>query len=201
MNLWLKIALLVLVQIAALAAMIADKQWTLNTGTPVVLQTEPVDPRSLFMGDYARLNYQISRLRLDGEMVPGSDTALGGDKDFKRLDTVWVAIRPDPEGAKAVSVHHQRSAIPPDLLALKGEIQSLNEYEWDRAANKSVKQRTLHVRYGIEQYYVQEGTGRQIERPSGGEKVSIRVAIDSRGKAGILAVLLDGKERYRETLF
>ncbi|MCX7173033.1 MAG: GDYXXLXY domain-containing protein [Proteobacteria bacterium] len=195
MNLWLKITLLVVVQVAALAAMIADKQWTLNTGTPVVLQTEPVDPRSLFMGDYARFAYPISRLRLDGE------TALGGDKDFKQHDTLWVALKPDPDGAKAVSVHHQRSAIGPELLALKGEVQSLNENEWDRATNKSIPQRTLNVRYGIEQYYVQEGTGGEVERPRGGEKVSILVAIDARGKAGILAVLLDGRERYRESLF
>lgn len=195
MTLWLKIMLLVVIQIAALVAMIANKQWTLNTGTPVVLQTIPVDPRSLFMGDYARLTYSISRLRLDGE------TALGGDKNFKRHDTVWVAIKPDPDGAKAISVHHQRSAIPPGLLALKGEVQFFNEIEWDRTTNKSVKQRTLSVRYGIEQYYVQEGSGRKIERPQSGEKVSILVAIDERGKAGILAVLLDGRELYRETLF
>jgi hypothetical protein len=46
-----------------------------------------------------------------------------------------------------------------------------------------------------------EGTGRQIERPPGGEKISIFAAVDARGKAGILAVLLDGKARYRENLF
>lgn len=195
MNLWLKITLLATAQIAALSAMIADKQWTLNSGTPVVLQTEPVDPRSLFMGDYARLAYPISRLRLDG------DAALGGDKDFKRHDTVWVALKPDPDGAKAVSVHHQRGDVTPGLLALKGEVQYLNNSEWNPATRKSINQRTLHVRYGIEQYYVQEGTGRQVERPRGGEKVAILAAIDDRGKAGILAVLFDGKERYRETLF
>ena len=195
MSLWPKIAILAAAQVAALVAMIADKQWTLNTGTPVVLQTVPVDPRSLFMGDYARLSYSISQLHLDG------DTALGGDKIFKRHDAVWVALKPDPAGAKAVSVHHDRSGIPPDLLALKGEVQHFSENEWDRTTNKSVKRRTLNVRYGIEQYYVQEGTGSQIERPQGGEKVSILVAIDTCGKAGILAVLLDGRERYRETLF
>lgn len=195
MTLWPKIVLLVAVEVAALAAMIADKQWTLNTGTPVVLQTEPVDPRSLFMGDYARLAYPIGRLRLDGE------TALGGDKDFKRHDTVWVALKPEPDGAKVVSVHHRRSAIAPGLLALKGEVQNLNDMEWDRTINKTVRQRTLQVRYGIEQYYVQEGTGGQVERPRGGEKVSMLVAIDKRGKAGILAVLFDGSERYRERLF
>lgn len=195
MNLRLKIALLVAAQTAALGAMIADKQWTLDTGTPVVLQTVPVDPRSLFMGDYARLAYPIGQLPLDGA------AALGGDKDFKRHDSVWVALKPDPDGAHAVSVHHLRSNVPPDLLALKGEVQQIGDYTWDRATGKSVRQRTLNVRYGIEQYYVQEGAGRQIERPQGGEKVSIRVAIDTRGKAGILAVLLDGRERYSATLF
>lgn len=195
MNLWRKITLLAVVEIVALAAMIGDKQWTLDTGTPVFLKVEPVDPRSLFMGDYARLAYSISRLHLDGP------SALGGEKDFKRHDTVWVALRPDPDGAVAVSVHHQRSAVAPGLLALRGEVQHQSDADWDPATRKMVKQRTLQVRYGIEQYYVQEGAGRRIERPSGGEKVSILVAIDSRGKAGILAVLLDGHERYRETLF
>jgi len=195
MSLWLKLALLAGLQLFALGAMIADKQWTLNTGTPVVLATEPVDPRSLFMGDYARLAYSISRLPLDG------DAALGGDKDFARRDTVWVAITPDPAGAKAVSVHHERSAIPAGTLMLKAEVQSVQDMDWDRTTRQSFKRRTLNVRYGIEQYFVAEGTGRQIERPQGGEKVSMLVAVDTRGKAGILAVLLDGKERYRETLF
>jgi uncharacterized membrane-anchored protein len=195
MSIWLKISLLAAAQLAALVAMVADKQWTLNTGTPVVLQTVPVDPRSLFMGDYARLAYSISQLRLDGE------GALAGDKDFKRHDTLWLALKPEADGAQAVSVHHQRSAVPPELLALKGEVLNSSDSGWDRASNKPLRQHTLTVRYGIEQYYIQEGTGGQIERPRGGEKVSIRVAIDSRGKAGILAVLLDGRERYRETLF
>jgi carboxymethylenebutenolidase len=38
-------------------------------------------------------------------------------------------------------------------------------------------------------------------KDNGGEKITIRVAIDTRGKAGIQAVLFDGREVYRETLF
>ncbi len=195
MKLWTKIGLLAAVEIAVLAAMIADKQWTLHSGTPVLLQTVPVDPRSLFMGDYARLSYPISQLRLDGE------EALGGDKAFKRHDPVWVALKPEADGAKAVSLHHRRNDIPPGLLALKGEVESYSDFAWDPVNRTSNRQRTLHVRYGIEQYFVPEGSGRQIERPQGGEKVTLLVAIDSRGKAGIQALLFDGKERYRETLF
>lgn len=185
MSLWTKILLLLAVELAALAAMVADKQWTLARGIPVILQTEPVDPRSLFMGDYARLNYRISLLRLEG------DDALGGDKEFQRHDLVWVALQPHPDGARAVSVHHRREAVPPGLIALRGEVENPD----------GGRQRLLQVRYGIEQYFIPEGSGREIERPRGGEKVSLRVAIDARGKAGILAVLFDGRERYRETLF
>lgn len=78
------------------------------------------------------------------------------------------------------------------------KIQTVAALDWVRTLNLITR---LHVRYGIEQYYVQEGTGGQVERPRGGEQVAIRVAIDTRGKAGILAVLFDGQERYRETLF
>lgn len=193
MSLWSKIALLVAIQTLTVLAIVADKQWTLSTGTPVLLQTQPIDPRSLFMGDYVSLSYSISALPLDGE------AAVAGDQRFAQEDTVWVAIKPNVDGAQAVSVHHQRSAISPGLLALKGKVQRLDE-NMQSVAGRIVKRRTLHVRYGIEQYYVQEGTGHQIERPRGNEKVSVRVAIDARGQAGILALLLDGEVRYQERL-
>ena len=50
------LALVVLLQTAALVGMVAIKQRTLITGTPVLLKTEPVDPRSLFRGDYVILS-------------------------------------------------------------------------------------------------------------------------------------------------
>lgn len=195
MSLWAKITLLVAVEIAALTVMIVDKQWTLITGTPIVLQTEPIDPRSLLMGDYVRLNYAISHLRLDGE------NAIAGDKNFRSHDVVWVVLKPDPDGAKAVAVHHQRETIAPGLVVLKGEVIRFDESEWDADSKRSSPREILQVRYGIEQYFVQEGTGRAIERPLASEKLTILVAVDTRGKAGIQALLFNGRERYRETLF
>ena len=49
-------------QVILLVAFIAVKENTLRTGTSVLLQTAPVDPRSLFQGDYAILNYEIAVL-------------------------------------------------------------------------------------------------------------------------------------------
>lgn len=47
------------------------KEYTLRTGTEVILKTEPVDPRDLFRGDYVVLNYEISTLDL--EEIPVED--------------------------------------------------------------------------------------------------------------------------------
>jgi uncharacterized membrane-anchored protein len=57
------------------------------------------------------------------------------------------------------------------------------------------------VRYGIENYFVPEGEGRALEQPEEDEEVTILVAVDRYGNAGIKAVLVNGEVRYEERLF
>jgi Uncharacterized membrane-anchored protein len=188
----LRIAVIVLLQTLALAAMIALKQRTLDTGTPIVLETQPIDPRSLFSGDYVRLNYAISTLRLD---QPGSD------QDFKPHDRAYVVLKPGDPYWQPVSVHHQMPALAPGQVAIRGEVQYAGDSLWNQETRTSEKVRNLRLRYGIESYYVPEGAGRALERPAAGEKISLRVAVDRAGAAGIKAVLVNGRERYVETLW
>ena len=64
MKSWARIAFWVVVagQLVFLLGFIAVKEVSLRTGTEVVLQTVPVDPRSLLQGDYAILDYEIANL-------------------------------------------------------------------------------------------------------------------------------------------
>lgn len=64
MSLKFKLGFLAIVaaQVVLLLGMVGFKEFTLRTGTTVVLQTVPVDPRSLLQGDYVVLRYEISRL-------------------------------------------------------------------------------------------------------------------------------------------
>ena len=64
MRPWARIAFWVVVagQLVFLLGFIAMKEVSLRTGTEVVLQTVPVDPRSLLQGDYAILDYEIADL-------------------------------------------------------------------------------------------------------------------------------------------
>jgi uncharacterized membrane-anchored protein len=180
-----------MVQTLILVAMVGVRQFTLATGTPVVLETQPIDPRSLFSGDYVRLNYKVSDLRLD---------ELAGDKTFKRNDPVYVVLAPDGDFWKAVSVHRIRPSYAIEQAVIKGNVEYVGDSIWDPARNKSVQANHLHVNYGIEDYFVQEGTGHALERPPRDEKISIQIAVDRFGNAGIQAVLVNGQPKYVETL-
>lgn len=191
MNLTARVILILAVQIAALLGMIGMKQWTLNTGVPVVLETAPIDPRSLFSGDYVRLNYTISSLMLN---------PLAGDKDFKRHDTVYVVLQIAQPYATPVSTHHQMPQLASGQVALKGEVEYASDTHWNQQTRQLEPAKSLNVHYGIENYYVAEGSGRELERPADNAKVSVRVAVDRFGNGGISAILLNGKERYMEKL-
>ena len=189
-----RVALVVLLQTAALVYMIGARQWTLATGAPVVLETEPVDPRSLFSGDYVRLNYKISRLHLD---------QVGGDRDFKRHERVYVLLQARDPYWEAVSLHRDHPATASGQVAIRGEVTEVARGFWNAQTRKWEERPTgvLHLRYGIESYFVPEGEGRALERPQPNERISIRVAVDRFGRAGIQAVLVNGREQYVERLF
>ena len=60
---------------------------------------------------------------------------------------------------------------------------------------------TLRVTYGIESYFVPEGTGRTLESERNKERVSVVIAVRGDGRAAIKALQLDGKTIAREGLF
>lgn len=195
-----KFAFVVLLQALVLVAMIAKKQWTLATGTPVVLATVPVDPRSLFRGDYVQLNYKIGTLRLD---------SVAGDRNFKKHDKIFVRLQPGSEDATPLSVHRERPQPAAGQVVLRGAVEWVvaNSFPTQVAEDSTLAEseahpaEQIHVRYGIENYFVPEGEGRALEQPEAGAIISIRIAIDKFGNAGIKAVLVNGVEKHTERLF
>lgn len=64
MKSWVRIAFwaIVAAQLVFLIGFITVREVALSTGREMVLQTVPVDPRSLLQGDYAILDYEIARM-------------------------------------------------------------------------------------------------------------------------------------------
>lgn len=185
----LGLTLAVLLQSAALVAMIVDKQWTLLYGTPVLLEVVPVDPRALFRGDYVRLGYAISQL---GASVRGSDA------DYRRGETVYVTLRQGEPYWQAVAIERDKPAVAAGQVALKGEVRYVTRRSPD---DDSEPVPSVRVEYGIEQYFVPEGTGRALEDAVRDRKAAVEVAVDADGESAIRSILIDGKPVYVERLF
>lgn len=188
-----RIMMVTAIQFLLLCGMVAPKQYTLNTGEQVLLETEPVDPRSLFRGDFVRLNYSISSLALD---------ELAGDDEFQRHESVYVVLEKAGDYHQPVSVHREMPAL--DAPVIKGTIRYVQGSRWNQATQQHENGRFLDVKYGIENFFVPEGTGRELElrwNDPEDKRVDIRVAVDRFGKSGIKAVLVNGEERYVESLF
>lgn len=87
MSLRLKIAFWATVagQIILLLIFIAVKEDTLRSGTSVILETAPVDPRSILQGDFVVLDYKIAELPKGMEKTP-------------RGERIYVGLKPGAEG-------------------------------------------------------------------------------------------------------
>lgn len=150
-------------------AFIGFKQWTLSTGTKVLLKTVPVDPRDILRGDYVILNYEISRLNLDN--IPSDFTNLSQRSRIflilEKKDKYWFAKEIRKDKPKK------------DMIFIKGKVKKINGKE-------------IFVAYGIESYFVPEGKGREIEKLRG-KSLSVEVSIDSFGNAIIDKLFVNGK--------
>jgi len=69
-----------LLVLGAVAGLVAQKEWVMRSGTTVLLELAPRDPRSLMQGDYMMLSYALSNqagqrweVPRDGQLVVALD--------------------------------------------------------------------------------------------------------------------------------
>ncbi len=182
----LRILVVVALQTAALAYMILDRQAMLNSSRVVTLKVVPVDPSDMFRGDYVTLNYAISRLDL---------AQLDGDDAMTYGDTVFVTLVRDAEAWKAVAVRRGRPFEVEGGIALKGKIDSVD------GADAGGRPKTARVAYGIESYFVPQGTGTEIEAEARAGDLSADIAVDAQGRGAIKAMRSKGRVFYVEGIF
>lgn len=184
---WRALAVVVLLSLALLA-LVQQRASILQNGTEVRLRTVPVDPRDLFRGDYVVFSYQISTVE-----VPDSAR-------FRRGETVYVTLRPGPDGfARAEGVSSERQAPAAGTTVIAGRVHAVGSCSRteDGRLDCGTRRRSLDVVYGIESYFVPQGEGRAIERT---EKARIEVvaAVSASGEAAIKRLLIDGKPVHAE---
>jgi len=165
--------------------MVSDRLSLINNGKEVVLAVAPVDPRSLFRGDYVILNPVIARI--DTNQAP---------KGIKNNDDIYVVLQRAPNGTWShVSLH---KVLPQGLaknrIAVRGRVRS----HWP---DRKTGQTRLRLRYGIEKYFVPEGTGKALEKKVRERQIRAIVAVGSDGKTAIKGLEISGKRHLDPSLF
>jgi uncharacterized membrane-anchored protein len=155
-------------QTLLLLALIAQQEYRLASPTILLLETVPVDPRDLLRGDYVILNYKISTLTNSlWDMPPTTKMGQGLP--------VFISLEQRGEFHEAVRLSLTRPDPVPNRVVIQGRTQ------------RSWNDQQARVEYGLERYYVKEGTG----NPRG--KLTVQVAVGAEGKPVIKQVFLDGK--------
>lgn len=173
---WLAVGIVALLQTAALATMVYGRVTLLASGREIVAEVIPVDPRDLFRGDYVVLGYTFSRAD-----VPVSDGVRRGDKIYVTLRETapekWEVIKASPA--------HEETTDAADVI-LKGIVDHVYDPPGDAPSKASIS-------YGIESYYVPEGTGRELERMVRDKKISAVLAVGPSGDVAVKALMADGQ--------
>jgi len=177
----MKLKLLILVlalQSAWLLGTVAVQEHAFATGKVIQLETVRVDPRDLLRGDYLILNYKISD-------VPTNLFAPPVNKDLPAGTRIYVALAPATNQFYIVA-----RASTNELVPAGGEVVLRGQSAWTRW---NAPTNSIHVEYGLERFYVAEGTG----NPTG--KLTAQVVVPASGRGRVKEVFVDGKP-YAETM-
>jgi uncharacterized membrane-anchored protein len=171
------VLLAVAAQLLVLLWMAGEREWIFRTGQVVYLRTAPIDPRDLFRGDFVRLQYEVNSVRgKDVDAAPASATATR-----RRHEVVYTRLQPAGEGLYEAA--GTSTTQPADGLFLRGRTEDQWRMGWRGAGHYFVK-------YGIEQLFVEQGSGKAIEQRRGSRDglqvpMEVEVAIGASGTAVI----------------
>lgn len=174
-------------QTAALAYIVVGRDRLLKHGREVIMQVQPLDPRDIFRGDYVTLGYPISQINVaDGQLPDGIEK---GGAFFavlsKGADDAWSVAR--------IAASYPTDAGPDDLV-VRGRVQSIY-------TGPDGKGYAINARYGIETYFVAEGTGKKIEEEVRERSVKAIVAVGSDGEAALKGLIIDGQRTDYPPIF
>ncbi|MBD3300693.1 MAG: hypothetical protein GF347_05065 [Candidatus Moranbacteria bacterium] len=175
-----KFILALALQISVLVIVLVYKASISVGGTPVLLEIAPVDPRDPLRGDYVTFRYErISHF--GGYMIK--------DDSIKQGDTVYVTLIKSNPYWKPVQLEKKKpnpKTLNNEKVFLKGKVIRSYIDKEGRGKDSSVD-----VRYGIEEYFIPEGTGQNINFLN--KETAAMVAIDQDGNAVLKRLYVDNK--------
>ena len=201
---------IIILQILSLVVFVIYQESLKDTGTKVVLQTIPVDPRDLLRGEYVALRYEISEVTIENircyRLCLGYDLEDTSNRPRSRKEflssiqgeNIYILLTKQPYRPETQTTPPDSSWYVYDIndsysfdnkpegiesVIIKGRIDEVEEIftEIDSLIRISVD-------YGIEQYFIEEGKGTVVENA---DDVKVETKIANNGKAFITDLIVD----------
>ncbi|MRX73825.1 hypothetical protein GJU40_16910 [Bacillus lacus] len=153
------------VPVVVLTSMLIKPVTTMVNGEEVTLATIPIDPRDIFYGDYVDLELEINEL--NASLLTEKLRKQLTNDSFHRDLTVYVSLSKDDNGIyKAVNISEEK----PSGSFVQGKMLP---YFIDSSENEQ----SVRINYGIDRFYVEEGTGLELEEQAREGQVVVTVRI------------------------
>ena len=172
------IALTIVLQLG-IASSTAVRAWYIEkSGAEIVLVARAYDPRSMFRGNYARVNYDISSI---------DATKLPENFDAGKGAPLYVLLKPGKDGR-----YHFDSAyakFPEEAgtgVVLRGRARRGCRSAALQAS--SAKQRNCNVRYGIEAYFAPKDKALMLEQALREHGADAVVRVGASGQAILVSL-------------
>jgi len=145
--------------VLVVGGLIYHQERILKEGQTTILATRPVDPRDLFRGEYVILRYSIEN---DEKVLAEIDGVEDGS-------ALFIKLSEDEDGIAYVNEAHRTAPKVFEGLWIEGEVDG------------------RRVRFpSLEQFYLPEGTGKQVERL--GDNLHVKVILKD-GEARVVQLL------------
>jgi uncharacterized membrane-anchored protein len=143
-------------------------------GKEIKIETIPVDPRSIFRGDYIRLNYAISRISTD---------KFSNSKKWQRDEVVYVRLKRGVDGL--YSFHGIASELPKKGVFLRGRITG------------RFFDNMFGIKYGIEAFFTPRKIAKKLEKQLSRGGIAV-LMVTAKGKAALKTVLHHNKKSEKK---
>ncbi|MBS96007.1 MAG: GDYXXLXY domain-containing protein [SAR202 cluster bacterium] len=191
------LSLIVALQVISIIVFVVIQEIRFSESKIITLQTQPVDPRDIFRGDYVILDYEISHLNENPTKRNSSDKTTccyyefweETDKDvyvfLKPAGDIWHAfgISSSYDGGDLITDNNSNIS---EFIRIKGKLSTVDDIE---RLDTEERFRELNITYGIENYFVQVDTGKIIETA---DDVKVNVKVNKHGGSQIESLLVDG---------
>lgn len=171
MRRYVRLAVVLAVQLAILVAIPLPQVLARYRGTPVTLRTAPVDPFDVLAGHYVTLSYEVERESMQRHHDPAHG-APRVEPGLSNGDRVWLTVKSGDPAWTLVGVTRERPAPAPGQVSIRAR--------WTRGVGAQLEDAS--------RLYVTEAQGKAADARAWGDRQAdlVELRVDEDGTPAVM---------------